>query len=112
MTSRPFPDQTLPQADLDRLTLRFLTWNGDPPVPQFSHWTSAGTVTIRGVTAGKASGVFWREKDGEERLLGYDDVFVDPVASRIASGKYDIDAGFKLSETVPRDLAAWNNLGG
>lgn len=102
----------LPEADLQARMFRFWRWNGEPPAPQFTHWTSEGTIIIRIVQPIFASAVIWRGRDTNEAVLGNGSAHPDQVAYLIARGEYDKDAGFAISALVPADLSQWNNLGG
>ncbi|WP_316201604.1 MULTISPECIES: hypothetical protein [unclassified Bradyrhizobium] len=87
---------------------RFVNWNGDPPAPEFSHWTGRGVFTIRAQTPGKACAVLFNE-----RLLGYGDyLFLYGVASNLHRGSYDKELGFEAASLVPGSLEDWNNMGG
>lgn len=106
-------DREVPSAsaeEFERKRLRFLMWNGDGSPPQFSHWTNQGSVIVRAATPSVSSVVIWKPKDGDERHLGYDDIFPYGPMRHITEGKYDQDAGVELSKIVPPDPIDWNNL--
>ncbi len=98
-------------SDLEKRLLKFWQWNGDLPVPRFSHWTPQGSVIVQAATPRISSEVLWRPKDGEARRLGYDDINPYWPMTHIVDGKYDEDAGVLLSQLVPPDWTQWNNLG-
>lgn len=105
------PDSDINFSELEKRMMKFWRWNGDPPAPQFSHWTSQGSVIVRAATAAKASVVIWKPKDGEENRLGYDDINPHFPLNNVVKGKYDDDAGVPISQLVPSDWATWNDLG-
>lgn len=106
-------DGPLPQTNLQRRAGAFHFWNGDPPPPEFTHWTPEGTIIIRAKTPGIASDVLWRPRQAAvAQVLGGDDSNPYAVAMNLRRGKYDGDAGFAISELTPEQLSEWNNLGG
>lgn len=106
-------DADLPKANIDRKLKAFFFWNGEPPVPQITHWTAEGTVTIRGKTPQIATEVVWRGRDNPEaRVLGGDGDNPYWPARNLRAGNYDRDAGFLISALVPEHLHDWNDLGG
>lgn len=95
----------LPKISFAERMIRFWRWNGDGSPPQFSHWTSRGTVVLRAKTPGISSEVLFNGK-----FLGYDDIYPGRAASNLITGKYDETAGFPISEILP-NLDEWNDLG-
>lgn len=100
-------DLHLSPEQVDAICTKFFNWNGDAPAPFVSHWTPQGVIKIVGKTSRISSNVYFND-----RLIGPDTNYPFVVATNIAEGKFDDDAGFKLSELAPRSLAGWNNLGG
>lgn len=101
------PNLHLSSEEVDALLAKFYNWNGDQPAPKLTHWTSSGVIKIVLKTPRISSDVYF---DGN--LIGSDTDNPWFVTANIAEGKFDDDAGFKLSDIAPKDLAGWNNLGG
>lgn len=103
------PEMTV--AEVNRRIHQFYDWNGDPPAPQFTHWTPVGTMIMRVSTPLFTCAVIWRPKDGGERILGYGSIHVVHVAQLVARGEYDRDLGFPASNlNIPANVIDWNNL--
>lgn len=105
-------DEPLPSGDITAMTNRFMDWDGEPPAPQFTHWTAEGTIVLRPATPRFTTEVIWRPKDGDEVHAGYGSPFPSSAANLIKRGGHDKDAGYPLSQIVPEYLEQWNNLGG
>lgn len=98
-------DEELPHLRSDQISLKFVSWNGDGPVPKISHRTSGGTITIRAVTPRTSTEVIW---NGDR--IGFDIIWVELVLRHIVEKKYDDDFGFPISDLVPHSLDEWNDL--
>jgi hypothetical protein len=85
----------------------FWYWNGDPPAPEFTHWTPRGVFAIRAHTPRKVASVLFRGV-----YLGFADYHPMTAARNLFEGAFDKELGFGASEFVPPTLAGWNDLGG
>jgi hypothetical protein len=94
-----------PEIEIKRK--RFWAWNGDPPPPEITHWTSRGVFTIRAYTPQLVTSVLFNAVH-----LGFADSSPMRAAQNVFDGAYDKELGFAASELVPPTLAGWNDRGG
>ena len=95
----------LPPIDIEAIWKKFYSWNGEAPAPFISHRTADGTLRVEMSIPLKTVKVFWNG-----RFLGHDDYMLGYVARNISLGRYDHDAGVKLSEIIPPSPADWNGF--
>ena len=98
-------EEELPHLPADRISFKFVSWNGGSAAPKISHRMPDGTITIRAVTPGVSTEVLW---NGDR--IGFDVIWVDLVLRNIIDKKYDKDFGFPISEKIPHSVGAWNDL--
>jgi hypothetical protein len=94
-------------AEIELKLKRFGYWNGDPPAPEITHWTTRGVFSIRAQTPHIVVSVGFNGED-----LGIADYNPGLAAKLLFQGAFDKELGFAASEWVPPMLAGWNDLGG